>query len=193
MAPKSQETQAFAAFLLPKPDAHSVFYTVMPNDTFTKISRKNHVTADLIKMVNGIGDKELRSGMKIKIPTYKFSLLVSKSQNTLTLKGDEEALKTYVVATGKNNSTPEGVFKITDKLVNPIWYKENKAIPAGSPENQLGTRWMGISKPSYGIHGTIEPEKLGQQVTSGCVRMKNEEVEELYKIVPPGTPVTIGK
>ena len=50
---------------------------------------------------------------------------------------------------------------------------------------------MGLTAKGYGIHGTAEPEKLGQQVTAGCVRMKNEEVEELYGILPPGTEVTI--
>ena len=190
-APKSEAMPAFSVFLSPKPDGHSVFYTVMPGDNFTKISRKNHVTPDLLIMVNGVEDRRLQSGMKIKIPTYKLSLVVDKSQNTLTLKGDEEILKSYPVATGINNSTPVGTFVITDKLVNPTWYKNNKAIAPGDPENQLGTRWMGINKKSYGIHGTIEPDKLGQQITAGCVRMKNEEVEELYRIVPPGTPVTI--
>ena len=188
---KSQETPAFAAFLSPKPDAHSIFYTVQPGDNLTKISRKNHVTTDLLQMINGLDENKIVTGARLKIPTYQLSLVVDKSQNILTLKGDEEVLKTYVVSTGVHNSTPVGVFKITDKLVNPTWYKNNKAIKPGSPENQLGTRWMGISKKGYGIHGTIEPEKLGQSVTAGCVRMKNEEVEELYRIVPPGTEVIL--
>ena len=76
-------------------------------------------------------------------------------------------------------------------MVNPTWYKAGTAVPYGSPKNILGTRWMGITKPSYGIHGTTEPEKIGQQVTAGCVRMKNEEVEELYNFLPVGTEVTI--
>jgi lipoprotein-anchoring transpeptidase ErfK/SrfK len=50
---------------------------------------------------------------------------------------------------------------------------------------------MGIDVPSYGIHGTTEPQSLGKQVTQGCVRMANPEVEELYTIVPLGTEVTI--
>ncbi len=189
--PQSEPGPAFPILLSPKPDAHSVMYTVMPGDNYTKISRKNHVTADLLMMVNGIEEKKLRPGMKLKIPTYKFSLVVDKSKNRMALKGDEEILKLYVVSTGTNNSTPVGSFTITDKLVNPTWYKDNHAIKPGSPENQLGTRWMGISKPSYGIHGTIEPQTLGQQVTAGCVRMKNEEVEELYRMIPPGAVVTI--
>jgi lipoprotein-anchoring transpeptidase ErfK/SrfK len=131
------------------------------------------------------------AGQKLKVPTYKMTLWIDKSDNTLTLKADNEVLKTYVVATGTNNSTPVGAFKITDKLENPTWYNSGAVVPPGSPENGLGTRWMGITAKGYGIHGTIEPEKLGQQVTAGCVRMKNEEVEELYSWIPPGTEVTI--
>ncbi len=189
--PRSVATPAFDALMSPKADAHSVIYVVASGDSFTKISRKNHVTSDLLLVVNGIDEKGLRPGMKLKIPTYKFSLWVDKAKNTVTLKGDEEILKTYIASTGANNSTPVGTFKITEKIINPTWYKNNKAIAPLSPENQLGTRWMGISKKSYGIHGTIDPDKLGQQVTAGCVRMKNEEVEELYRIVPNGTEVTI--
>ena len=79
-----------------------------------------------------------------------------------------------------------------NKIVNPPWYKEpGVVIAAGDPKNVLGSRWIGISKPSYGIHGTVQPESIGQSVTEGCVRMKNSDVEELYAIVPEGTQVVI--
>ena len=190
--PRSVETAAFKTFLSPKPDAHSALYEIKPGDTLADISRKYHMTADLVRLVNHIEGDRLILGSKLKIPTYKLSVVVDKSQNTLILKGDEEVLKTYTVSTGANNSTPVGIFKITNKLIHPTWYKsDGKVIPYGSPANYLGSRWMGISVKGYGIHGTLEPEKLGRQVTHGCVRMKNEEVEELYGFLTPGTEVTI--
>jgi len=64
-------------------------------------------------------------------------------------------------------------------------------VPPESPQNVLGTRWLGFDLQGYGIHGTVEPETIGQQVTAGCVRMVNEQVEELYTIVPIGTKVKI--
>ncbi len=205
----SQESAVFQAFLSPAPDAHSIVYEVKKGDNLTTIAKAHQVTADLIKKVNGLLSDKLIPGKKLKIPTYKMSLWVDKSDNTLTLKGDNERLKTYVVSTGADNSTPVGVFKITDKLINPTWYKAGAVVPPESPQqghqgrsgvsrlvesrpqNVLGTRWIGITAKGYGIHGTVEPEKLGQQVTAGCVRMKNEEVEELYFLVVPGTEVTI--
>ena len=184
-------TPLFNSLMSKDSDSKSVIYEVLPGDNLTKISKKHQVTIGLIKRVNGLSTDVIRPGMKLKIPTAKFSVVVDKSQNILILKADEEVLKTYTVSTGTNNSTPVGVFKATDKLVDPTWYKAGAVVPPGSAENVLGTRWIGIDKPGYGIHGTTEPEKLGQQVTAGCVRMKNEEVEELYDLIPAGTEITI--
>jgi len=74
---------------------------------------------------------------------------------------------------------------------DPPWYKVGAVVPANSPENILGTRWLGLSQAGYGIHGTTEPATLGQAVTAGCVRMANADVEELFTIVPLGTEVAI--
>jgi len=185
------ETAAFQAMLASGEDPHAVVYEIKPGDTLGAISKKHHVSIDLIKRINGLASDKIRPGKKLKIPNYKFSIVVDKSQNTLILKGDEEVLKTYQVSTGENNSTPTGVFKITDRLVNPTWYKEGAVVPYGSPGHILGTRWLGFDKEGYGIHGTTEPEKLGLQVTSGCVRLRNEEVEELFTFAVSGTEVTV--
>jgi len=169
----------------------SVSYEIKPGDTLSKIARAFKTTPDLIKRSNNLSDDRIIPGKKIKVWNAPFSILVDKSQNILILKSGEEIIKTYIVSTGKNNSTPVGNFKITSKLVNPTWFKAGAVVPAGSSENILGTRWMGIDVPSYGIHGTTEPQNLGSQVTQGCVRMSNSDVEELYTIVPMGTEVTI--
>ena len=132
-------------------------------------------------------------GKILKVTNAKFSILVDKSQNLLFLKENEGILKTYTVATGMNNSTPVGTFKVKDKLISPTWYKPDGGGPI-KPDNadyQLGSRWMGITADSYGIHGTKDPESIGKQITNGCVRMLNQDVEELYDIVPVGTEVTI--
>jgi lipoprotein-anchoring transpeptidase ErfK/SrfK len=166
-------------------------YEVKPGDSLDKIAKPFNTTVELIKKSNNLNTNIIRAGQKLRIWTGKFSILVDKSQNTLILKSDDEIIKTYRVSTGLNNSTPVGNFKITSKLVNPTWFKAGAAVPPESPENVLGSRWMGFDLPGYGIHGTIQPETIGQQITAGCVRMKNQDVEELYSIVPFGTEVTI--
>jgi len=166
-------------------------YEIKRGDTLIKIARNFKTTPDLIMKSNQLSSDRIMPGQKLKVWTVPFSIVVDKSQNLLMLKIKEEVFKTYVVATGLNNSTPVGHFKITNKLLNPTWFKAGAVVPAASPENILGTRWMGFNLPGYGIHGTTEPESLGQQVTQGCVRMLNSDVEELYVIVPAGTEVIV--
>lgn len=177
----------FSAALVPG----STLYEIKPGDTLNKIALNFRTTVDLIKASNGIRSDKIAMGRKIKVWNAPFSIVVDKSQNILLLKSNEEVFKTYFVSTGKNNSTPVGNFKITSKLVNPAWFKAGAVVPAGSPENILGTRWLGFELAGYGIHGTVDPQSLGKQVTQGCVRMANSDVEELYSIVPEGTEVTI--
>jgi lipoprotein-anchoring transpeptidase ErfK/SrfK len=170
----------------------SVSYEVQKGDTLIKIARKFGTTPDLILKANGMKDANIKVGKKMKVSKAKFSIVVDKSQNILTLKSDQEIIKTYKVSTGKNNCTPVGTFKVTTKIIDPPWYPSSGGmIPAKDPKNVLGSRWIGLSKPSYGIHGTIDPESIGKSVTEGCVRMRNAEVEELYAIVPVGTEVVI--
>ncbi len=169
----------------------SVIYKVQPSDTLEGISKKYNTTVALIKRANNIKTNVIRPGMDLKISTAKFSIFVDKSDNVLTLKSGEEVVKRYLVSTGANNSTPVGKFIIINKIVDPPWFLAGKAIPPGDPKNVLGSRWMGLTKKSYGIHGTTDDISIGKQCTQGCVRMHNFEVEELYDIVPVGTEVTI--
>ncbi len=171
----------------------SVQITVKSGDTVEGLAKKYGTTADVVRESNGLGKGSmLRKGQLIKIDKNKYSIVVSKSQNTLTLLADGEFFKRYSVGTGKENSTPVGEYKVTNKLVNPPWYKPGGGlVPFGDKGNLLGTRWIGINLPGYGIHGTWEPDTVGKQSSAGCVRLMNEEVEELFKIIPVGTKVTI--
>ena len=174
------------------PMTDSVSYEIQKGDTLAKIAKKFSNTQEMILKANNLkSPKVVPLGRKIKVHNEKFSIVVDKSQNILTLKSADEIVKTYRVSTGLNNSTPVGNFKIINKIVDPPWYTAGSVIPADSPKNILGSRWMGISAQSYGIHGTTEPQSIGKQITSGCVRMKNSDVEELYQIVPEGTEVII--
>jgi len=177
----------FSGVLTPK----SIIYQIRPGDTLNKISREHKTTTELIMKSNNLNDALIVPGRKIKIWSEPFNILVDKSQNILLLKDNEEVVKSYIVSTGKNNCTPVGTFKIVNKLSNPTWFKAGAVVPPESEQNVLGTRWMGFNLAGYGIHGTTEPKELGKQVTQGCVRLANADVEELYSIVPVGTEVII--
>jgi uncharacterized protein YgiM (DUF1202 family) len=126
-------------------------------------------------------------------PTVHYQIEVDKQTNKLYLYKNRDLYKVYPVATGRTQSlTPEGTFTLVVKIVKPGW----KNIPGGDPNNPLGPRWLGISVNgdkgrSYGIHGTNQPQSIGTHASSGCVRMRNEDVIQLYDIVPEGTPVWI--
>jgi lipoprotein-anchoring transpeptidase ErfK/SrfK len=171
---------------------NDVFYEVEPGDNLSKIAKKFNTTVDLIKTSNSLANDMIRVNARLKVSKNKYKILVDKSQNVLTLfTDDDNVFKVYRVSTGENNCSPVGTFEIINKMIDPVWYTEGAVVPAESPDNILGTRWLGISEKGYGIHGTVEPDSLGTQATKGCVRMLNSEVEELYTIVPVGTEVTI--
>lgn len=166
-------------------------YEVKKGDSLSRIAGAYNTTVELLMESNKLKDQKIIPGDRIKVSKAKFKISVNKTHNTLTLKSDGGIFKVYNVSTGKNNSTPTGTYNIITRIVEPPWYVNNKVIPAGNPENILGSRWLGISKKGYGIHGTTEPGSIGTQSTSGCVRMLNSDVEELFKIVPIGTEVVI--
>ncbi|MFC0210921.1 L,D-transpeptidase [Paenibacillus chartarius] len=122
------------------------------------------------------------------------SMIIDKSSHTLTVYVNEDPVYVFQVATGRRNLTPEGQFSISNKIKNPWYLRKN--IPGGDKRNPLGTRWLGLSVPNtggytYGIHGTNNPYSIGGSVSSGCIRMRNRDVEWLYRHIPVGTPVTI--
>ncbi|MDP8230624.1 MAG: L,D-transpeptidase family protein [Candidatus Gorgyraea atricola] len=168
-----------------------LLYQVEPGDSLTKIAKKFKTTIELIKASNSLESNTIMANSRLKVSTARYKILIDKSQNLLTIfSGDEDTVKVYPVSTGKNGSTPVGTFTIINRMEDPVWYKEGAMVPAESPENILGSRWLGLSEKGYGIHGTIDPDSVGQQATQGCVRMFNADVEELYAIIPVGTQVT---
>ncbi len=169
----------------------SIEYVVQPGDSLYRISRNNNTTIELLKKINGIQGDVIRVGQKLKVVNAKFSLFIDKARNVMVLSKDGEHFKTYIVSTGKNNSTPVGVFKVEEKLVKPVWYSVGAVVSPESDEYELGSRWMGISAQGYGIHGTKKEDKMGQQVSLGCIRMRDNEVIELFDIIPSGTEVEI--
>jgi lipoprotein-anchoring transpeptidase ErfK/SrfK len=125
-------------------------------------------------------------------------IVIRRGLNRLFLYDGMKLRRTFGVATGQSRyPTPTGRFAIIVKWRNPWWYppssdwaKDAKPIPPG-PGNPLGTRWMGISSPAVGIHGTPDPASIGYSVSHGCIRMLIPEVEWLFNQVEVGTPVYI--
>ncbi|MBI4834732.1 MAG: L,D-transpeptidase family protein [Planctomycetes bacterium] len=190
----------------------SIAYKIQPGDNIWKISRNYKLPEGsdsegqqyrgLIRLINHMQTSNIRAGDTLKVITGKFSMEVDKSAFILTLYLNGEYIKEYKIAHGnpKESPTPEGTFHIKgdSRQVNPVWYFTDKtkgtteAIPFGDPRHVIGTRWMGFKEnPQLGIHGTSAPESIGKAVTNGCIRLVNQEVEELFDIVGGDTEVVI--
>jgi lipoprotein-anchoring transpeptidase ErfK/SrfK len=125
-------------------------------------------------------------------------IVIHRGANQLDLYSRTRLWKVFGVATGQSAyPTPLGRFQIVVKWKNPWWYPPNspwaageKPIPPG-PGNPLGTRWMGISSPGVGIHGTPDAASIGYSASHGCIRMRIPDAEWLFDHVEVGTPVFI--
>lgn len=102
-------------------------------------------------------------------------------------------IKSYPIAIGSElNPSILGETTIINKVVNPTYYPSGGGtpIPPG-PDNPVGTRWLGLGFPGYGIHGTNNPASIGAAASLGCIRMNNAHVEELTGLVQIGTKVEL--
>lgn len=178
---------------IPSPDAF--FYEVTPGDTLIKIASKFDTNYELIMRINNKHRTSIRVGERLKILNGKVTVLVDKSDFTLTLLLNSYFIKQFPVGIGKSDKTPRGVFVVDNKLINPVWYSPDGIYQFGDPKNVLGTRWIGFEDQEglygYGIHGTSEPETIGKEMSNGCIRLRNEDVEELFNYVKAKTKVVI--
>ena len=125
-------------------------------------------------------------------------IVIRRESKVLNLFRGMRLWKRLGVATGQSSyPTPLGRYRIVTMQRHPWWYppdsdwaEDAKPIRPG-PGNPLGTRWMGISAPGVGIHGTPDPASIGYSASHGCVRMRIPEAEWLFSRVRVGTPVFI--
>jgi lipoprotein-anchoring transpeptidase ErfK/SrfK len=135
---------------------------------------------------------------KVKDASYGPVIVIRRSANLLTLYDGMRLVRKFHVATGQSvYPTPLGRFQIVVMWRDPWWYppsspwaKGDKPVPPG-PGNPLGTRWMGLSAPGVGIHGTPEAASIGYSLSHGCIRMLIPQAEWLFDHVTVGTPVFI--
>jgi lipoprotein-anchoring transpeptidase ErfK/SrfK len=118
-------------------------------------------------------------------------IVISIPDHKLALFEGDKLIRAYDVATGKlSTPSPEGEYRVVSRVVHPTWFGPHNVVRPG-PANPLGTRWLGLSIPGYGIHGTNVPESIGKYASHGCIRMRNSDVEDLFERVPVGTPVEL--
>jgi lipoprotein-anchoring transpeptidase ErfK/SrfK len=136
---------------------------------------------------------------KVTPDSIGHAIVIRRGDNKLLLYNGSRFVRRFQVATGQSTyPTPLGHFAIVIKERNPWWYppagsawaKGKEPVPPG-PGNPLGTRWMGLSAPNVGIHGTPDAASIGYSASHGCIRMRIPEAEWLFNHVEVGTQVFI--
>ncbi len=186
-------------------------YTVEKNDNLTRIAHKIGLSAEpmFIARINGMANpNRLGLGQKLKIVRGPFHAVVDKSDYRMDIFVGERPVPgggkprwTYVrsfrVGLGEGGSTPLGLFAVREnsKLINPHWVnpRTGEKFDRDNPANPIGERWIGLegleagntAAAGYGIHGTIQPESIGQEMSMGCIRMAAPDVETVYDMLMP--------
>jgi lipoprotein-anchoring transpeptidase ErfK/SrfK len=161
-----------------------------PETARRRVSARTHRTAPAVTTANVVA----QAGTVLVVDRERFRLTVFK---------ELKRVKSYSIAVGAEGlDTPAGLYHIQNKAVDPAWTQpfsdwvkpENrgKVIPGGTPENPLKARWLGIFDGA-GIHG-VDPSEygtIGHAASHGCVRMRIDDVVDLYPRVPVGAPIYI--
>jgi len=132
-------------------------------------------------------------------PTLAKVILVRAGENTLHLYENGQIVKMWPVATGAPGFlTPPGVWRITDKILNPSWHNPGSAWAKGlpavigpGPGNPLGTKALRLDAPAILIHATANSGSIGYSESHGCIRMTEADEAELFSLVPVGTRVAV--
>lgn len=132
----------------------------------------------------------------LPVPNDSPELRVSLRDRKVRVYKDGVVLNTYDIAVGQEEwPTPTGEFQVQRLQMFPAWqHPITGDIVAPGPDNPLGTRWIGFwvqEKWQIGFHGTNQTELIGQAVSHGCIRMRNEDIEALFELVQVGTVVRI--
>ena len=176
------------------PSERKEAHKVQSGDSLARISRGKTTIAALQKGNNiPLTSQTIHPGDFLRYFPGDWEIEIIKSEYILLLRHQGKFFKYYKVGIGKENRTPEGIFLVYGKVMDPIWERKGyEPIQPGDPRNVLGSRWMKL-KPikgtvmvgsGYGIHGTTQPDSVGTPASQGCIRMRNDQVEELFDIIP---------
>jgi lipoprotein-anchoring transpeptidase ErfK/SrfK len=175
---------------------------ITPEQPGRKLDQKRAVRDVVSALTNSIRNPVLLTMLQVKAAVTRANfgpvIVIHRGENRLFLYRGMRYWRVFDVATGQQAyPTPLGRFTIVVKWKNPWWYpppspwaRGQKPIPPG-PGNPLGTRWMGLSAPGVGIHGTPDPGSIGYSVSHGCIRMLIPDAEWLFTHVQIGTTVFI--
>ncbi len=176
-------------------------YTVQSGDSLDRIARRFRregvkVEAGTLAVLNRISNpKSLAVGQRITVPVAPVSALLEKRSYALMVFIGDQLLRLYWVGHGKDDRTPVTEFEVIAKQARPDWTApDGNVYPYGHKENVLGEYFIKFGHAQYsgfGAHGTTEPESICTQASMGCIRMFDQDIEELFAVLPRGAKVEV--
>ncbi len=180
-------------------DTASSYYKVQSGDLLSRIGNRNDVPWEFLLKVNKIlRPEQLRAGQTIKVVKGPFNAVISRSNFTMDVYLDDVYVKSYKVGLGSlKHTTPTGVWVVgQDKLISPSWTDPDtrRTYDATDKDYPLGKRWIGLrgiageatGRTGFALHGTNEPESIGQRSSRGCIRLADDDILEVYDLMTPG-------
>jgi lipoprotein-anchoring transpeptidase ErfK/SrfK len=173
-------------------------YLVASGNRLERIGRNNDVPYQLLMRVNSIKKAtSLQAGIQIKIVNGPFNAVVDRSAFTLDLYLKDSYIKTYVVGLGRpGKETPTGSWLVGERLVRPPYTDPDTGdvIMPNDPEYPIGPYFIklkglsgeAVGRTGFAIHGTNKALEIGMNTSSGCVRLRNQDVEEVYTLLAEG-------
>ena len=171
-----------------------------PRPPSEMLARGEPAEAEIVADPRAIDPKFLRQVVPYSGSEPPGTIVIDTPQRFLFLVQDNGTAVRYGIGVGKPGFTWAGEKKVSAKKEWPDWtpppemLQRRPDLPhfmAGGPENPLGARAMYLGSSLYRIHGSNEPWTIGQAVSSGCIRMRNEDVIDLYEKVKVGTKVVV--
>ncbi|MFH1418306.1 MAG: L,D-transpeptidase family protein [Planctomycetota bacterium] len=187
-------------------DAITFSRTVSPNDPLASthivssgesiaiIANRYKVTPGLLISLNLLSDpSRIRVGQRLKVLHGPFHAVIDKSDHRMDAYLGDIYVRSFRVGLGTNGGTPLGTWSVRNKLMNPEWADPSTGhlYLADDPENPIGERWIGlhglegecVGRTGFGIHGTIDPASIGENMSMGCIRMVPDDVAFMFDLL----------
>jgi len=178
-------------------------YMVQRGEYLSNIARGYGLPYQFIERINKTLAVNLQAGKPIKVIKGPFHARISKSEYRMDIYlKDSDGQRLYVcsfpVGVGKSDSTPQGLFIVVPgrKVKNPDWRnpRTGKYYRRDDPKNPIGEFWIALkgnepateSFTGYGVHGTIDPQSIGQQASMGCIRLRDRDIELVFDMFEGG-------
>ena len=175
------------------------------------LGERFHVSTTYLRQLNG--GRGMKAGDEIVVPNVSgnsqpqkaASIEIGKAEHVLyVLDSQKRPVAGFPISIGneKNDPLPIGTMAIKNEVKNPTFTYDPKLLKntpqdaakvdiAPGPNNPVGSMWLGLSKPHWGIHGTPNPSNVGHSETNGCIHMTNWDAERLSTLVKAGFKVLV--